>query len=169
MAEDDLEFDAAPPAEAEPQPVMDYTQTLNYSQTIRKRIVDEFVGHGKIPDDPKELNVVLKALGDMDKTALLDRKNEIDQTAADSSKTVAEAMSEFITMQRNSNPFERNVDGTLAAPPLVESKAPEVDVKKLGEYELVEGEGEIGVIAESYTEFVKRMEDEKKIPSDDNQ
>ena len=139
---------------------MDYNQTLNYSQHIRKQIVENFVEDG-IPTDTKELNIVLKALSDMDKTAILDRKNDIDQGNADSSKQVAEAMCEFIQMQQNKNPFQRNADGSVennngsVAPP------PTVDVEKLGEYDLAEGEGEIGVITETYNEFMARMEKEK--------
>lgn len=156
--------------DAEQSGAMDYKQTLAYSQDIRKRIVDEFVGDGRVPNDPKELNVVLKALGDMDKTALMDRKNEIDQGNADSSKQVAEAMSEFILMQQNRNPFQRSSDGALIEQvPNGNTVTPEVDVEKLGNYELVAGEDEIGVITESYKEFMARMEKEKEdnpIPDD---
>jgi|AntDeeMinimDraft_5_1070356.scaffolds.fasta_scaffold15606_2 hypothetical protein len=141
---------------------VDYKQTLNYSQGVRKRIVEHFVGEGNIPSDPKELNVVLKALGDMDKTTLMDRKNDIDQGAADTSKQVAEAMSEFIQMQKNQNPFQRAQDGTVIEhEPTQETLPPSVDVEKLGDYELVKGEDEVGVITETYSDFMKRMEKEK--------
>ncbi len=143
---------------------MEYRETLNYSQGVRKRIVDHFVGEGSIPSDPKELNVVLKALGDMDKTVLMDRKNDIDQGNADTSKQVAEAMSEFIQMQQNKNPFQRSTDGgVVPQQPAPESlQPPSVDVEKLGDYQLVEGETEVGVVNESYKEFMARMEKEKE-------
>lgn len=141
----------------------EYRETLNYSQGVRKRIVEHFVGEGQIPNDPKELNVVLKALGDMDKTTLMDRKNDIDQGNADTSKQVAEAMSEFIQMQQNRNPFQRSTDGgVVPQQPKPESlQPPSVDVEKLGDYQLVEGETEVGVINESYSEFMKRMDEQK--------
>jgi len=131
---------------------LSYEETLAYSQNIRKRVVDNFIKE-TIPNDPKDIEIVLKALKDMDTTAINDRKNNIDERNADSSKEVAEAMREMVLMQQNRNPFERNPDGSVEHVPV-----PEANPEKLGEHELVDGEEEIGVISETSSDFMKRME-----------
>lgn len=141
------------PAKATETP-LSYEETLAYSQNIRKRIVDKFVGE-TIPGDEDTIRLVLSALKDMDNTALQDRKNRIDQSNADSSKEVADAMREFVHMQMNRNPFARQPDGSPVA------TAPSVDVSKLGEFEIVEGEDEIGIIEETSADFMRRMEQSK--------
>lgn len=149
--------ESAPVEDLEP---MDYDKALSYSQLHRRRIVDSLMAGPQVTSDTKELSVVLKALSDMDKSVLMERKNNIDQGSADSSKAVAEAMREFITSQNNINPFARTSDGSVTSmtPTTV---IPEVDLEKLGEYELVDGETEVGVISETYNEFIDRMESDK--------
>lgn len=132
--------------------VLSYEDTLAYSQGIRRTVVDKYMEKG-VPKDPKEVETVLKALKDMDSTAINDRKNNIDQASADSSKEVAEAMREMVLMQQNRNPFERTPDGSVETTPV-----PEANPEKLGDHELVDGEEEIGVIAETSNDFMKRME-----------
>lgn len=149
--------DSAPVEDLEP---MDYDKALSYSQIHRRRIVDSLMAGPQVTSDTKELSVVLKALSDMDKSVLMERKNNIDQGSADSSKAVAEAMREFITGQNNINPFARKADGSVTEP--TATVIPEVDLEKLGEYELVDGEDEVGVISETYNEFIDRMEGDKE-------
>lgn len=150
--------DSAPVEDLEP---MDYDKALSYSQIHRRRIVDSLMAGPQVTSDTKELSVVLKALSDMDKSVLMERKNNIDQGSADSSKAVAEAMREFITGQNNTNPFARKADGSVTEP-VPTTVIPEVDMEKLGEHQLVDGEDEIGVISETYNEFMNRMEGDKE-------
>jgi len=152
----DLKDPVIEPGPAEvPEELLDYEGTLSYSQLRRKRIVDALMVDERPPEDPKVLNVILKALGDMDKTALQDRKNNIDQGNADSSKAVAEAMRDFIMGQKNINPFARTADGSTGQRAVA---SPDVDLTKLGEHELVKGEEVVGVVHETYNEFIERME-----------
>lgn len=140
--------------ESKPQR-MSYEETLAYTQSLRKDVVDNLVSpeDGSPPvGDKEKLDFMLRTLKDMDSTALNDRKNTIDRDNADSSKTVAEAMQQFLVMQGNSNPFERRTDGS--APAVI----PDADPEKLGEQSLVEGEGETGVIEETSASFMERME-----------
>ena len=143
---------------------LDYNETLKYSQRLRRQIVENFISpDGKVTTDAKELDTVLKALKDMDQTALQDRKNQIDQSGADSSKEVAEAMRDLLAMQMNKNPFQRQPDGTAVPAPL-----PSIDKAKLGDHLLVKGEEEIGVITETSADFMKRMEEQRAQNSTDD-
>lgn len=143
--------------------IPNYEETLSYSQGIRRRIVDKYFAGGEVPNDPKDVETVLKALKDMDSTAINDRKNNIDQATADSSKEVATAMRDMVLMQQNRNPFERSSDGSVEENVVI----PEANPEKLGEHELVEGEEEIGVIAETSTDFMKRMEERHQANTDE--
>lgn len=133
--------------------VMDYTETLRYTQSLRKRLVDEYTKSGmeKLIEDEKSVDRMLKALKDMDTQVLNERKNEIDQHGADSSREVADAMKQLVEMQQNQNPFKRQADGSILT-------VPTVDEGKLGTHDLVEGEAEQGVVMETSGEFFARME-----------
>jgi len=138
--------------EAEP---MSYEQTLNYTQNIRRKFINKLCEHS-IPTDPETANLLLKGLKDMDHTAIGDRKNRIDQEGVNSSKDIADAMAQFVRTQNNKNPFMRNPDGSVTElTPVI----PKVDESKLGDYEPVPGEADIGVIAETSEEFIGRMKD----------
>lgn len=139
----------------EPDVALGYEETLQFSQAVRRRVVRHFTAGG-IPGDVKEVSVVLKALKDMDTTALDERKNNIEQGNADSARTVAEAAREFIHLQKNRNPFEKTQDDKYAgAIPVIESE-------RLGTFDIVPGETEIGVVIESSADFMKRMDHEKE-------
>ncbi len=115
-----------------------------------------------VPKDPKDVEIVLKALKDMDGTAINDRKNSIEQNAADSSKEGAIALRNMVWMQQNRNPFEREPDGSAKEVPV-----PQANPEKLGDHELVAGEEEIGVVAETSSDFMKRMERERSTYTED--
>ncbi len=142
-------------SEKETPGIPNYEETLAYSQGIRRTVVDHYMQKG-VPHDPKDVETVLKALKDMDGTAINDRKNSIEQNAADSSKEVATALRDMVMMQQNRNPFEREPDGSVREVPV-----PQANPEKLGDHELVAGEEEIGVVAETSSDFMKRMERER--------
>jgi len=143
--------------ETEAPSVPNYEETLAYSQGIRRTVVDHYMKKG-VPEDPKDIDTVLKALKDMDSTAINDRKNSIEQNAADSSKEVASALRDMVMMQQNRNPFEREPDGSAKEIP-----TPQASPEKLGDHDLVDGEHEIGVVSETSTDFMKRMERERNM------
>lgn len=130
---------------------MGYEEVLRYSQNIRRTIVSSYMEQG-VPKDVKETGMVLKALADMDKSALEERKNAIDSGNADSSRKVAEAMQEFIRLQKNRNPFQRDSDDQPVG------AVPELTLEQLGDFELAPGETDIETIQETADDFLERME-----------
>jgi hypothetical protein len=139
---------------------MNYQETLQFTQSLRKQLVTEYVKPGMegLVKDEGSVDRLLKTLKDMDQTALADRKNTIDSSTADSSRDVADAMQKFVHMQMNRNPFERLPDGSVAPASEGATVIPQVNEEKLGEHDLVEGEAEQGVIVESSSDFMARME-----------
>lgn len=132
---------------------LSYEDTLAYSQGLRRQVVDHYMEVG-VPKDPKDVETVLKALKDMDSTAINDRKNTIDEKTADGSKEVAMALMDVVRMQQNSNPFERQPDGSVPEPPVASKE-------QLGDFQLVDGEEEIGVVSEKADDFLKRMDEQR--------
>jgi hypothetical protein len=147
-------FDDPPPA-IEDQEDLSYGETLNYSQRIRRQIVDSRMVKG-VPEDDDSVKLVLTALKDMDKTALDRRRNEIDADSGESAKEIAQAMQAFIAMQGNGNPFMGEGGG----------KIPSLTEQDLGEYDIPAGEMESGVIEETSEEFQARMEQRKADAAD---
>jgi hypothetical protein len=129
--------------------------TLKYTQQVRRKVIEHYTANNVIPTDTREVGMLLKALDGMDRTALEERKTSIEQDTANSSKKVAEAMSELIKAQKNRNPFMRTDDEP-------EGKVPDTPAEVLGNYELVPGETDIGIIAESADSFFKRMDAQKE-------
>lgn len=131
-----------------------YTENLQFSQSIRRRIAEQLTAEN-IPSDHKDMDILLRTLKDMDQTTLNERKNQIDESSAGSAKTIADAMNELVKMNLNTNPFQRNPDGSVD-----ESYIPKIDASKLGDHNLVPGETEIGTVIETSNEFITRMEAE---------
>lgn len=132
-----------------------YKEKLNYTHQIRRKMVQALGGEDdkdKINTDPKNMSVLAGLLKDMDSATINDRKVNVDEKNANSSKMVAEAAAQMLDQAQNQNPFER--DPNLVPAPQTEN--PDL----IGEYEYVEGEGEIGVITETAEEFAKRMGEE---------
>lgn len=150
----------SPPTLVDPEAAMDYGATLAYSQQRRRFIVDALLkgsgGQERLPHEKDDVNLVLKALKDMDQTAINHRRNDIEQGHQQNAQEVAEAMHQLILMQANQNPFARNADGTAATP-----QVPKVDPEKLGEHALVDGEMDIGHITETCKVFMDRMDKER--------
>lgn len=135
-----------------------YESEIAYTQSIRKQIINKKI-EGGISNDNDEIKVLLSALKDHDTTTLTDRKNRIDESTSKSSAEIATAFAQFVKLQDNTNPFERNPDGSaLTSDTEIPTPAiPQVDESKLGDFELVEGEEEIGTIIEDSESFFDRM------------
>ena len=148
-----------PLVEVEPEAVeMNYVQSLDWSQGIRRRIVAKKLQNG-VPSDNDEIKILLSTLKDHDSTAISDRRNRIDESTSQSSAEIALAMVEMVKQQANQNPFAvRTVDGSPVKAVGANSGALlKINEAKLGDHDLVDGEGEIGTIQETCETFFGRM------------
>jgi hypothetical protein len=132
---------------------MSYSDTLAYTQGLRRRIIDERISEG-IPSDDDGVTLLLKAMKDMDQTAIQDRRNNIEEDNTNNAREVATTMKEFLSLQRNEDPFKRTSTGELPSHAI-----PQIDPKRLGDFTLVEGEKEIGILQEGADVFIERMKD----------
>ncbi len=146
-------------SEVEIPPAFSYDETLAFSQGLRRGVANKLIAGG-IPSDKEGVELLLKTLKDMDKTAIDSKRTAIEADNAGSSREIAEAMVELAKLGQNQNIFERRPDGSVPALELgVSDNLPEVDEAKLGEHTFVPGEDHIGVVAETASEFYSRMKD----------
>jgi len=152
----------APDCPIDLPPQLTYEQSLRYTQGLRKAMSDKLIGgeHG-LPTDKDGVELLLKVLKDMDHTSLTDRKNKIDQEGVNTSKEVADTMALYVKQNPNQNLFYRAPDGS-AVESQPQAAIPHVDPQRLGVHEAVEGETEVGIIAETADQFFARMAQEKK-------
>jgi hypothetical protein len=148
----DGEFD-----QIEDQPPLTYEQSLAFSQGIRRKIVASKM-KGGVPRDNDDIKILLTTLKDHDHTAINDKKNSIEESTSASSAEIAQSMVEVVKLMKNENPFSvRTSDGSLNPDHVPRAILPQLDESKLGDHELVNGEGEIGVVQETSESFFSRM------------
>ena len=133
---------------------MSYEETLAYSQGVRKQIVEQFT-KDKITTDTAELGIVLKALKDMDVTAIENKRANTEEKNSDSSRRVAEAMYEFIKIAQNENPFKVKEGSSVG-------RIPEIDITQLGEHEIPAGMLDVEVQIEEANDFIARMDTKRR-------
>lgn len=161
---------------------MDYQQTLDYTQSLRKQLIQAQLSStgGALPTDKDGVELLLKIAKDLDHTSHSDKRNKIDQSNSEAGREVADAMRIYVGELQNHNPFTRSADGSAVANAGVRDAEytvvddlppPSVDPKRLGSHEFVDGEEELGVIMETADEFIARMAPliEAKRAAEDNE
>lgn len=134
-----------------------YDDGLAFSQGLRRGIANKLIANG-IPSDKDGVELLLKTLKDMDKTAVDAKRTSIEEDNAGSSREIAESMVELARIAQNRNIFERQPDGSIPALEVgVNDNLPVVDEAKLGEHTFAPGEDHIGVVGETASEFYARM------------
>lgn len=125
-------------------------EIIRFTQRTRKAFVDE-ITKGGFPEDPKEQRVLLTALSDMDRTALGNKRLNVEekQTAVDAQ--VATMVSKITSQFGGRNPFEGATSGDL----------PKIDEKALPEPDPVPGEKDIGLSEDSYEDLMRRHDGEE--------
>jgi hypothetical protein len=118
---------------------------LEYTQAKRKFIIEAMTKNNTMPEDPKEQNVLLKALADMDKTVSTRKRLVIEEQSAASAEEQASASAALLQAMRH-RMFE--------APNPVPRQAPELTDAAI---DLVPGETEIGVANLTYDSFIASL------------
>lgn len=122
---------------------------LAYTQRARRALVENLI-EGGMPDDPKERTALLRALADMDQTAIDKKRLGAQQKTADADRTAALLIARMKQTLGDSNPFmassEREIEVSF-------------DETRIPDVEPVKGETDIGISSESYTEFMDKYED----------
>lgn len=122
-------------------------EVLQFTQHKRKELVDTLCEKG-VPTDPKEQQVLLAALGDMDRTALTKKRLNSDNNNAAADREAQLAIAAIYQRVGNRSPFEVDANAPI------EGVAIEVPEKLVEKLELVPGETEIGVKEMTYSQFM---------------
>ena len=134
------------------KPFKDMDDALDYTQSIRKRVVDSLCSDGTVPNDKENRVALLATLDGIDKQVLgVARLKQDDKNSADD-RAIAERIA-LINRGVNRNPNElRDADvNTLPERHLIDENA-------LGEIEMVEGETMVGIPTENFNDFLGRVE-----------
>lgn len=124
---------------------------LNYTQMVRKRLINSMTKRG-MPDDKDDRRVLLQALHDMDQTSVNRLRLDVDKQSADNNRAAQEIINQLYRV----NPY-----GLEARPGEERDSIPEPNVTDLPAVEFDAGEKHIGLVTESSTDFMKRMEGEE--------
>lgn len=131
--------------------VLSNEEMLNYSQKIRKGLVSEMTRQG-MPVDKDERSSLLQALRDMDQTSVNRLRLDVDKENNAGNR----AAQEIVNRLYQANPY-----GLRARPGEERDDVPEPRLDDLPELEFTEGEKEVGLITETASDFLKRMEEDK--------
>lgn len=144
-----------------PAPVegMGDDDVLSFTQRHRKNLVDEITREG-LPKDKGDRIVLLTALGDMDRTALGNKKIGSKEKTSMADRMAALAIAKIAGQFGGQSPFEAQ-PGTAAS---VAPRRGPVTLKDdgLGELTLAPGETEVGVSDIGFDEFMSMMETTRK-------
>lgn len=120
-------------------------EILQFTQRERKKFVNHLIKDG-YPADPKEQRILLTALADMDRTALGNKRLNVDEKQVAVDGKVVEMVGKISEQFGGHNPFEGRTTGEL----------PTVDTRALPEADPVPGETDIGISEDSYDDLMKR-------------
>lgn len=119
-------------------------EVLEYTQSKRKQIVEHLTSKG-VPDDRGDKAILLQALADMDKPALVKMRIKSEDKNAGTNAQAALAIASLMTQMSPKKLV--NFDPTVVPPTL--------DDKKIPDFEYVDGQTVIGTQGGSYSEFMK--------------
>lgn len=130
---------------------MNDDDVLSYTQGVRRAIVEAKIAEGVEKLDAKDTTVLLSALADMDRQSLSKKKIQSDNNNAEADRLAQQVIAKTFAHLGNRSPFAVAVgEQTTKAVPF---EAPDVIV---GEFIELDGEAEIGLADETYSDFMKR-------------
>ena len=121
---------------------------LKYTQGIRKNMVDSILEDG-FPTKARDQEVFLKALSDMDSAAHTNKKIGVSEKQSGVDLLVAQALAEIGNHFGSNNPFEGQANNNIPV---------ELEIAKLPNANPVDGEKDIGVINDKFSDFVSKFE-----------
>lgn len=129
----------------------DLNGVLQYTDDIRRGLINKMVAGGEYPIDPKSQKVLLTALSDMDKTALGRARLKQDDKNADKDRAIASALLSTVQSFGNANPFRAD-----AAKGENGINTEQLAIPK---FEPNPGETDVGIKDEDYQSFADKWED----------
>lgn len=119
-------------------------EVLEYTQAKRKKLVEHLISKG-VPGDRGDKAILLQALSDMDKPALVKLRIKSEDKNAGTNAQAALAIASLMTQMSPKKLV--NFDASVVPPSLDDNKVPD--------FEYVEGQTVLGTQGGSYQEFMK--------------
>lgn len=119
-------------------------QVLEYTQAKRKQLVEHMTVKG-VPEEKGDKAILLQALADMDKPALVKLRIKSEDKNAGTNAQAAMAIASLMTQMSPKKLV--NFDPTVVPPSL--------DDKQIPDFEYVDGQTVLGTQGGSYSEFMK--------------
>ncbi len=124
---------------------------LQYTDDLRRGLINHMVPGGQFPVDPKSQKVLLNALSDMDKAALGKARLKQEDKNADKDRAIASALLATVQGFGNTNPFQAGgVMSTAAGLDATQLPIPTFTPNP--------GETDVGIKDEDYQTFNEKWE-----------
>ena len=133
-----------------PAPVMTDDEVLRYTQKARREVADNIMGDIKKVSDPRQVQILLVTLKDMDAQAISKKRLVVDAGASDALKLAGDVMAQVLKKVPGIDALNtlNTRDDRRAAPVVPEdAHTPEI----------IEGEMQQGIIHDTYKDFVARV------------
>lgn len=130
---------------------------MAYTQGLRKKLISVITDNGtKMPEEKGDRVVLLMALGDMDRTALANKKIGSTERIGAADRQAAMVISRLSRQEFNTpsgSPFERPVDDNVIDAEFTDARVL-LDSAALPQLELAPGETDVGLATRNYQEFM---------------
>lgn len=126
-------------------------QDIEYVRGKRKEIINHLTKKG-VPEDDKQVALLLSALNDMDRTSLSRKKIKVESDTAANNKQAADLIASIFMQPDSKKLGMAAVDGMLGTIPSVEGRLPEVEV--------LPGEMAVNPPQLDYNAFMSKFESE---------
>lgn len=136
---------------AEDAPLTDES-VLDYTQRLRKRVVERLTNDGKIPEDPKDVMTLNTVLDSMDRTALGSIRAKREGEVGDLTKQATALIQEVMGRIGNKDIFAAPVASPRTVPEIPEEMANPATVP---------GELEVGISNMTSSQFLAEFEAKK--------
>lgn len=139
------------PAPVENTQPLGEDEVLDFTQRMRKGLVDDMTGNGtRYPSDPKDRTHFLMALDGLDRQALSKKKIASDEKVADADRLAASVINSVFAKFSKGDPFisQQPIEGEFTRVP------PRPDLNLLPAIEIVPGETDIGTSELTFDSFM---------------
>lgn len=131
-------------------PERDLASELDFTQSIRKKVVTAFCANGEVPTDKDGVNALAKMLDGMDKQTTTIQKLKGDERSRDIVETAMELQKTMFNSRGGSCPFMQDVG--VAPINQIDPSVPLIDGVTI-----LPGEFDTAISSETYEDFSRKM------------
>lgn len=145
---------------AEPIEPLNDEQTLQYTQGVRRKLVDAIVADGQMPAETKDRMTLLATLDGMDRAALAVKKIESKEKTSSADRDAQLVIAAMGRQMGGVSPLRRDPSRPLTDEERA-AAAPAFDDSSMEPLDIRPGETEIGISQENSEAFLQRFEGDR--------